>query len=212
MGNNSVIIASTAGFLVTILRALLQEENFKVYAADNEKDLYSAINMTFPRLVFIEHCFHGNNTADYIFKMMRVNQNLHIVIWAFETLNPVSAARFIHAGAESFISMRDSAENIGKALGSIAEGKRCCPADVEAALNSECAVPLFGKKFTSREIEIIDLVYLGNTNVVIAKILEISENTVRFHKKNIYRKLGGECNSDILRNGLAKKVINPNEQ
>jgi len=209
MIHNSVVIATTAGFLADILREKLHDVDFKVFVAGNDKDLYSKINTTFPRLIFIEHCFHGHNTDDYVYKIMRFNQNLHIIIWTVYELNPVAAARFIHAGAESFISLRDSVENIENIIGFIAKGKRYCPVDVETALNTETAIPVIGKTFTKREIEIIKLLYKGKSNGDIAQILSISENTVRFHKKNIYRKIGGDKNTDILRNGIKKKIIIP---
>ena len=211
MIHNSAVIATTAEFLADMLREKLHDVNFKVSVASNDKDLYSKINMTFPRLIFIEHCFHGHDTDDYIYKIMRFNQNLHIVIWAVCELNPVATARFIHAGAESYISFRDSVENIENILGFITKGKCYCPADVETALNAEAATPVVGKTFSKRETEIIKLLYKGNSNNDIAIILSISDNTVRFHKKNIYRKISGNKNSDIVRSGIEKKIIIPDE-
>lgn len=43
---------------------------------------------------------------------------------------------------------------------------------------------------TKREIEVVDLIGYGYSNGDIAKILFISEHTVKDHTKNIYRKLG----------------------
>ena len=43
---------------------------------------------------------------------------------------------------------------------------------------------------SAREKEILDLVSRGNTNKDVAKILFISEKTVKTHLKNIFRKLG----------------------
>ncbi|MBR3610827.1 MAG: helix-turn-helix transcriptional regulator, partial [Oscillospiraceae bacterium] len=42
---------------------------------------------------------------------------------------------------------------------------------------------------TKRELEVVDLIGYGYSNGDIAKILFISENTVKDHTKNIYRKL-----------------------
>ncbi len=43
---------------------------------------------------------------------------------------------------------------------------------------------------TKRELEVVDLIGYGYSNGDIAKILFISEHTVKDHTKNIYRKLG----------------------
>ena len=138
---------------------------------------------------------------------MRFNQNLHIVIWTASQLNPVISARFIHAGAESFISLRESETKIKTIIGSIADGKPYYPKDIEEIIEKEFTLPIIGKEYTKREIEIIKLLYKGYSNLQIANILSISKNTVRFHKKNIYRKISGVKNTDILLNGLKNKIV-----
>jgi LuxR family maltose regulon positive regulatory protein len=45
-------------------------------------------------------------------------------------------------------------------------------------------------KFTSREIELLRLLGRGATAAEIAERLYVSVNTVKWHKANIYRKLG----------------------
>src|SRR5204863_6825625 len=43
---------------------------------------------------------------------------------------------------------------------------------------------------TLREAEILELVSEGYTNGMVAKMLWVTEQTVKFHLSNIYRKLG----------------------
>jgi DNA-binding CsgD family transcriptional regulator len=45
-------------------------------------------------------------------------------------------------------------------------------------------------RLSSRETEIAELIARGNSIARIAKILVVSDNTVRFHNKNLYTKLG----------------------
>ncbi|QRI66523.1 response regulator transcription factor (plasmid) [Shinella sp. PSBB067] len=44
-------------------------------------------------------------------------------------------------------------------------------------------------RLTTREVEILDLLYKGTQNKLIAHRLKLSENTVKAHIRNIYRKL-----------------------
>ena len=51
---------------------------------------------------------------------------------------------------------------------------------------------------TNRETEIIELISFGYSNVDIAKKLNISENTVKYHTKNIYPKLGAHNRYELV--------------
>lgn len=44
--------------------------------------------------------------------------------------------------------------------------------------------------FTEKELEVLALLFDNHSNKIIARRLEISEATVKFHLINIYRKLG----------------------
>ena len=45
-------------------------------------------------------------------------------------------------------------------------------------------------QLTSREVEILELVAAGRTNVAIARALDLSPRTVAKHLEHVYRKLG----------------------
>jgi len=209
MMNNSVIIASTADFLVDTLRNKLKDLNLRVFTACNEKDLYNTINSTFPRLIFIEHCFCGYDTDNYISNTLKFNQNLHFVIWTVYEINPVNAARFIHAGAESFISFRDTVENVENTLFKISEGQKCCPSDVREALKSDKNIPIFNIPLTPRELQIIKL--FGFEDKEISKQLSIAIQTVYYHKNNIFRKLGLKRKNEVLEFVIRNGILTQND-
>jgi DNA-binding NarL/FixJ family response regulator len=121
---------------------------------------------------------------------------LHIVIWTASDIKPFTVARFIHAGAESYLSLRDTGDNIENALTLISRGKRVCPKDVEAALDCDFSMPIFDVPLTKRELQIIRL--FGNTDKEIARILSISVHAVVYHKTNIYKKCGMKRKNEVL--------------
>ncbi|NSW91869.1 MAG: helix-turn-helix transcriptional regulator [Firmicutes bacterium] len=59
--------------------------------------------------------------------------------------------------------------------------------------NEEQIVADYKFKFSKREAEIIDGLVQGKNNAQIARTLDLSENTVKTHIKNIYKKTG-TCN------------------
>lgn len=60
-------------------------------------------------------------------------------------------------------------------------------------MTKDCQIPL-----TARELQIAELITTGSTAKGIARKLYISENTVKFHRKNIYKKLGVNNKLELL--------------
>jgi len=207
MRSNSVIVATNAIFLIQGLIKKLINADFQVFTAVNDNELKTKIKSYNPCFIFLEHCFHGNGTDEFIRDIMSINRNIHIVMWASVDIKPLFAARFIHAGAESFLSLRDNEENIERIIYHITCGNIYYPTDVEAALDRDCLFKVNGKLFTKREREIMKLCVSGNTNADIAKILSITVSTVKFHKGNIYKKIGGNKNNDILGKAIKNGII-----
>ena len=209
MIHNSVVIATTAGFLADTLREKLHDVNFRVLVAGNDTDLTTRIKTVFPRFVFIEQCFIKNGTDEYVQKIIKSYTYLHIVVWTVSEIPPLAAARFIHAGAESFFSLRDTGENVEKIISRIANGKTYCPDDVEAVLGSDWGEPVFGVPLSKREIQIIKLYRYSDKEI--AEKLSITVSTVKYHKTNIYRKVGGKRKNEVIAYAVKKGII-PAEQ
>jgi len=64
---------------------------------------------------------------------------------------------------------------------------------------------------TRREIEVLQLVAEGRSNVQVAKVLWVSEPTVKFHLSNIYRKLQVANRTEASRWAQAHKLLPPRQ-
>ncbi len=60
---------------------------------------------------------------------------------------------------------------------------------------------------TTREREVLELVSQGLSNKLIARHLQISEHTVKFHISSVSTKLGAASRTDAVRLGLRKGLI-----
>ena len=60
---------------------------------------------------------------------------------------------------------------------------------------------------TTREHEVLELVSQGLSNKLIARQLQISEHTVKFHVSSVSTKLGATSRTDAVRLGLRKGLI-----
>ncbi|GAP56469.1 transcriptional regulatory protein DegU, partial [Arthrobacter sp. Hiyo6] len=55
-----------------------------------------------------------------------------------------------------------------------------------------------GWKLGERELEVLQLLAAGQRNRAIGANLHISENTVKFHLRNIYRKVGASSRAEAI--------------
>ena len=211
MTYSSVIIASTAGYLINTLREMLSDFNIRVFSVSSDDELKLKINTVKPRMIFIENCFSKPETDSYIYKLSKANRDIRLIVWSLCEISPIGAARLINAGADSFFSLREKEEKITSIIYKIVGGQSYCPDDVKAVLDKENAMPIFGKKLTRREVQIIRMCFKYKTNQKMADALCLSRAAVRFHKANIYKKCGGETPVDILCNGIIKGIILPED-
>ena len=65
------------------------------------------------------------------------------------------------------------------------------------------------KDLTEREIELLQLVANGMANKAIAQKLSISENTVKYHMKNIMQKLHVQNRTDAVTYAIRTGLLEP---
>lgn len=109
-------------------------------------------------------------------------------------------------GARGCLSKALRGDELADALRRIAGGEvLVVPEDGPDGESASPMVPL-----SPREVEVLDLIGRGVTNVDIAGRLFISPNSVKSHVRNAYRKIGVERRSQAVRwvhlNGLADLV------
>jgi DNA-binding NarL/FixJ family response regulator len=65
------------------------------------------------------------------------------------------------------------------------------------------------ESLTPREIETLGLVAEGLSNKAVAQILSISENTVKYHMRNILQKLGAQNRTEAVTHAIRAGLLNP---
>jgi LuxR family maltose regulon positive regulatory protein len=65
--------------------------------------------------------------------------------------------------------------------------------------------------FSSRELEVLRELCNGRSNKAIGQFLDLSENTVKFHLKRIFKKLGAESRAGAIAAALQKHLVIPDD-
>jgi DNA-binding NarL/FixJ family response regulator len=111
------------------------------------------------------------------------------VIVASSTPAPADVDAAFHAGACAFVVRSAQPEDLAATIRIAFSGT----VFIGARQLSGVSVPAPGReplgRLTSREREILQLVSEGHTNAELAHMLWVTEQTVKFHLSNIYRKL-----------------------
>lgn len=103
-----------------------------------------------------------------------------------DTAGDAEISKALKRGAAGYICKDVSPDELKKAIRAVAQGKKYIPNDIAEILGEN----LFREELTATETRILQQIVAGKANKEIAYDLNISENTVKTHVKNVFEKLG----------------------
>jgi DNA-binding NarL/FixJ family response regulator len=98
----------------------------------------------------------------------------------------VQVVRALKAGASGYLLKNMLRKDLLDTIRAVNAGRRRIPPEIAAELADHIAEDTL----TDREIEVLRLVAIGNSNKIIGAQLNVSEATVKGHMKSILAKLG----------------------
>ncbi len=115
----------------------------------------------------------------------------------------VQVLRAIKAGARGYIVKGHVHRELLEAIRSVHAGHKRIPPDIAAELAEHAA----DDELSSREIDVIRLIGVGNANKQIADKLSIGETTVKSHITNILSKLSASDRAHAVTIALRRGII-----
>ncbi len=99
-------------------------------------------------------------------------------------------------------------EELGAAAAAVGRGLVVLPPFLtERLLGTPTAVEALSEPLTAREDEVLALLGRGLPNKLIARELNISEHTVKFHVSSVYAKLGVTNRAEAVSQGARRGLI-----
>jgi DNA-binding NarL/FixJ family response regulator len=150
-----------------------------------------------PDVVLLDDMDRCDQAIDLIRELSSEDETVRVIVLSSELDEPW-LARLFDAGATGAISKETHPRVVGMLLSETLKGhvfhRFACmrPSDAHAYGGATTHRLLASEKLrlTSRQLEILRLVAAGSTNSDIAQRLWVTEQTVKFHLRNIFRKLG----------------------
>ena len=115
----------------------------------------------------------------------------------------VQALRAIKAGAAGYLLKSSLRADLVNTIRAVHQGQRCIPQEIA----SELALHVGDDALSDREIAVLHLVAVGNSNKRTASLLEIAEETVKAHMRNILGKLGARDRTHAVTIALKRGII-----
>ncbi|MBA3534389.1 MAG: response regulator transcription factor [Ardenticatenales bacterium] len=121
---------------------------------------------------------------------------------------PVAALRALPLRSWG-LALPDSAEaELHAAVLAVAQGLIVFPMPLsESLLGQPSSIEELVEPLTSREREVLDLLGQGLSNKLIARELQISEHTVKFHLSSLFTKLGVASRTEAITRGARHGLI-----
>ena len=128
-----------------------------------------------------------------------------LILTTYDTEADILAA--IEAGATGYLLKDARPDDLFRAIRGTARGDTALAPAVAARLVRRAGSP--GPLLTEREMTILELLARGSANKDMAKMLFVSEATVKSHLSHIYTKLGVETRSGAVAKAIEQRIIRP---
>ena len=186
-----VIIADNSLIVATIQLGLRQSGQFTVVGhADPRKTTAKTILGANPDAVLIDELDCSERVTELVGELKAEDKDLAVIVLSVD-MNQEWLERMFNAGATGAISKSTHPTAVATLLRATLNGHIFHRLSFERTVNGHEPDVVAGEDLplTRRELEILQLVAAGSTNGDVARKLWVTEQTVKFHLRNIYRKL-----------------------
>jgi DNA-binding NarL/FixJ family response regulator len=190
-GQRVVIVAGNSLIVEAIRAGLRRSGDFHVVAhANGTRPSARQIAAVEPDVALVDECDQSEWVIGLIREIRAQDERIAVIILTAR-MDPEWLRRGLAAGAIAAISKASHPIVLGTLLRATLSGHIVHRLPDAAEPPSRVDPPRAGElPLTTREVEILQLVAAGFTNGEVARRLWVTEQTVKFHLRNVYRKLG----------------------
>jgi DNA-binding NarL/FixJ family response regulator len=202
-----LIIADHSLVVHAIRLALRQTAGFKVVGfVDGRQSVRNHLLESQPDIVLVDDMQVRQHALDRLAEIGEHAPQAQSILLA-GSMDSASLDQIFEAGASTVLSKSVHPVALGTLLREVVQGNvvHCPRRQTTSTAADDC--PL-----TARELEILRLAAQGMTNGRIARELWVTEQTVKFHLSNTYRKLGVANRTEASRYAHMHDLVVPHEQ
>ena len=203
-----LLIASPFPAMRAGLRTLLNRPDLVIAgeAADNDQVLDSA-ELTAPQAIVYDLALDADDTLSTLWQLRRTLPGTPVLALSDSPTDP-RTMRALQAGARGCLPKTASADELAAAIHQVVEGELVLPPTATTALLQQLRgddAP--AETLTTRELQVLQAVALGQTNKAIAMKLGISDHTVKFHLASAMSKLGAASRAEAVAVAMRRGLL-----
>ena len=180
--------------------------------ASNGKELLETSETNPPDVYILDISMPVLNGLETMDRLMKRNPKSKVIILSMHD-DKTLVEKSLKSGAKGYLLKKNSAGEMIDAIHEVNTGKFFLSPDISQYVvhgflgkEGEEKHPIGTPGLTTREREVLQLIAEGYTNKDMAKQLNLSINTVNFHRKNMMKKLDIHNQADIVRYALKEGI------
>ncbi len=186
------------------LVALVESQTDMTVAAEagDGKSAMDLFRQKKPDVVLMDLRMPGQGGVETILALLKEFPSARVIVVTTYDLDE-DIFRAIQAGAKSYLLKDMPREQIIATIRDVHHGKHKLPPGVLSRLEERSR----RQELTEREMEILQLIVKGRSNKEISSALFISEDTVKYHLKTLFTKLGVQDRTEAAISAVRHGIV-----
>jgi two-component system response regulator NreC len=207
----TIVLADDHAIVRSALRALLEADvEFEVVAEAGEvEEAVRKVLAYKPRVIVLDLSMPGGSTLGAIPRMLEASVATAIVVLTMED-EPRFAREALRAGALGFVLKEAAESELVEAVRAAVRGERYLNPQLGGQIAAAPETPPGPPdNLSERELEVLELLALGHTNVEISQQLCLSVRTVESHRAHIQQKSGRSTRAELVAYAREHGLLEP---
>lgn len=182
--------------------------------AGDGREALASVTKASPDVVVLDIHLPGENGLQIAARLIAEHPSIRIIILSGDT-NETMVSKAVKTGVSGFLSKEEATHELVQAIRAVTDGKvylspiaATCLAN-HLKTRNEIDEPQPGPAFSSRELEVLNLVVEGLRNKEIANRLGIGIKSVESYRARVMTKAGCSSPADLVRFALKASLVQP---
>jgi two-component system response regulator NreC len=205
----SIVVADDHGVVRAGVRMLLEAvPGWVVVAECADADAAAQeVHERHPDVLVLDLMMPGRSSLDLLTELHDSEPATHVVMLTMSE-DPAIAAAAMAAGCDGYVLKESSDTELVEAIRRAVSGQGYLDPTI-GALVASAEPASVASRLSARELDVLRLIAVGNTNVEIARALSISVRTVETHRARIQSKTGSKTRAELVACAVAGGLLDP---